>query len=251
MVLIGSISWVRGVLLFTTQIIGGIVAAALTRALLPGKLNVSTELNPTMSLAQGTILEMILTAQLVFTIFMLAAEKHTGTFIAPVGIGLSLFIGELVGKSAPKPSVFMTPHSPICTVMQSSSRAWLYLPDSSLINLIGVFWTGGSLNPARSFGPSVVTHSFVGYHWIYWVGPLAGTILAVLLFNLMKALEYESANPDPETGDIQAAQNGQVQSGVPGPRGQPGTGGNPNYSPNGRPRTPEMRHGSPKPEDMV
>ena len=103
MVLIGSISWVRGVLLFTTQIIGGIVAAALTRALLPGKLNVSTELNPTMSLAQGTILEMILTAQLVFTIFMLAAEKHTGTFIAPVGIGLSLFIGELVGKSAFNP----------------------------------------------------------------------------------------------------------------------------------------------------
>lgn len=101
MVLIGSISWVRGTLLFITQILGGIVAAALTRALLPGELNVSTELNPTMSYARGTILEMILTAQLVFTIFMLAAEKHTGTFIAPVGIGLSLFIGELVGKSSP------------------------------------------------------------------------------------------------------------------------------------------------------
>jgi aquaporin rerated protein, other eukaryote len=42
---------------------------------------------------------MILTAQLVFTIFMLAAEKHAGTFIAPVGIGLSLFIAELTGKS--------------------------------------------------------------------------------------------------------------------------------------------------------
>jgi aquaporin related protein len=28
---------------------------------------------------------MFLTAQLVFTIFMLAAEKHKGTFIAPVG----------------------------------------------------------------------------------------------------------------------------------------------------------------------
>ena len=100
MVLIGSISPVRGVLLFITQLLGGIIAAALTLALTPGELAVSTELNPTMSYAQGTILEMILTMQLVFTIFMLAAEKHTGTFIAPVGIGLSLFIGELVGTSS-------------------------------------------------------------------------------------------------------------------------------------------------------
>jgi aquaporin related protein len=40
---------------------------------------------------------MFLTAQLVFTIFMLATEKHEGTFIAPVGIGLSLFVAELMG----------------------------------------------------------------------------------------------------------------------------------------------------------
>ena len=38
--------------------------------------------------------------QLIFTIFMLAAEKHKGTFLAPVGIGLSLFIAELSGKSS-------------------------------------------------------------------------------------------------------------------------------------------------------
>lgn len=43
------------------------------------------------------VIEMFLTAQLVFTIFMLAAEKHKGTFIAPIGIGLSLFIAELSG----------------------------------------------------------------------------------------------------------------------------------------------------------
>lgn len=29
---------------------------------------------------------------------MLAAEKHKGTFLAPIGIGLSLFIAELSGK---------------------------------------------------------------------------------------------------------------------------------------------------------
>lgn len=40
---------------------------------------------------------MFLTAELVFTIFMLAAEKHKGTFLAPVGIGLALFSAELAG----------------------------------------------------------------------------------------------------------------------------------------------------------
>jgi aquaporin related protein len=29
---------------------------------------------------------------------MLAAEKHKGTFLAPVGIGLALFITELAGE---------------------------------------------------------------------------------------------------------------------------------------------------------
>lgn len=38
-----------------------------------------------------------MTAQLVITIFLLAAEKHKGTFLAPIGIGLSLFIAELAG----------------------------------------------------------------------------------------------------------------------------------------------------------
>lgn len=40
---------------------------------------------------------MFLTAMLMLTIFMLAAEKHKGTFLAPVGIGLALFIAEMSG----------------------------------------------------------------------------------------------------------------------------------------------------------
>ena len=73
-------------------------AAGAVKAILPGPLAVNTGLAGGTSIAQGLFLEMFLTAQLVFTIFMLAAEKHKGTFLAPVGIGLSLFIAELAGK---------------------------------------------------------------------------------------------------------------------------------------------------------
>jgi aquaporin related protein len=123
MCLIGALPWVRGGLLFVTQILGGMAAAGLVSCMFPGELNVRTTLGGGTTVVQGLFIEMFLTAQLVFTIFMLAAEKHKGTFIAPVGIGLSLFIAELTG----------------------------------------VFFTGGSLNPARSFGPAVVDLKFSSY----------------------------------------------------------------------------------------
>lgn len=105
---------------------------------------------------------MFLTAQLVFTIFMLATEKHQGTFVAPIGIGLSLFIAEL----------------------------------------LGVFYTGGSVNPARSFGPCVILHSFHGYHWIYWVGPVLGSMLAAAFYMFIKSLEYETVNLEVDPKEV-------------------------------------------------
>lgn len=59
------------------------------------------------------------------------------------------------------------------------------------VKLTGV----GSLNPARSFGPCVALKSFPGYHWIYWVGPALGSLLAVCFYRLITLLEYETANP--------------------------------------------------------
>lgn len=43
--------------------------------------------------------------------------------------------------------------------------------------LCSVHFTGGSLNPTRSFGPCVVV-GFTGYHWIYWLGPALGSVVA-------------------------------------------------------------------------
>ena len=102
MCLVGALPWIRGGLIFISQIIGGIAAAVIVQVLYPGPLNVRTSLGAGTSKAQGVFIEMFLTTMLVFTIFMLAAEKSKATFVAPVGIGLSLFIAELAGKRTPK-----------------------------------------------------------------------------------------------------------------------------------------------------
>jgi aquaporin related protein len=98
--LIGAISWLKAALLILAQILGGIAAAAVVSALLPGPLAVRTSLNGSTSVTRGVFIEMLLTAELIFTIFMLAAEKHKATFLAPIGIGMALFIAELAGKLA-------------------------------------------------------------------------------------------------------------------------------------------------------
>lgn len=95
--LIGAVGWIRGFLVILTQIAGAIAAAGLVSCLFPGPLSVRTQLGNGTSIVRGLFIEMFLTAMLIFTIFMLAAEKHKGTFLAPIGIGLCLFMAELAG----------------------------------------------------------------------------------------------------------------------------------------------------------
>jgi aquaporin Z len=42
--------------------------------------------------------------------------------------------------------------------------------------------TGASMNPARSFGPALVYKHF-DLHWCYWAAPVAGAIVAALLYH--------------------------------------------------------------------
>ena len=116
LLLVGAIKPLRAILVFVAQLVGGIAAAAVVDAITPGSLSVSTKLAPEMNVAQGLFLEMFLTSLLILVILMVAVEKHKSTYLAPIAIGVALFVGHIAG----------------------------------------VHWTGASLNPARSFGPEVI-----------------------------------------------------------------------------------------------
>lgn len=47
--------------------------------------------------------------------------------------------------------------------------------------LFGGPYTGGSMNPARSFGPAWALGIWE-HHWIYWFGTIAGSITAALIY---------------------------------------------------------------------
>ncbi|KAL3469797.1 aquaporin-like protein [Aspergillus californicus] len=161
--LVGGLPATRGALLFVAQIAGGI-AAGVVSVLFPGDLSVTTRLGGGASITQGLFIEMFLTAQLVFVVIMLAVVKHKSTFLAPVAIGLTFFVMEIIGN----------------------------------------YYTGGSLNPARTLGPDILNRDFPIYHWIYWVGPLLGSLLACAFYSFLTHFQYESVNPGQDFNEWEA-----------------------------------------------
>lgn len=147
----------------------------MARALIPVPITMAnTTLSPGTTFVQGLFLEMFFTAELVFVVLMLAQEKSRDTFIAPVGIGLAMLSCMIPGKSPTRLH--------LCRLF----------PDNPST---GIFFTGGSLNPARSFGPAVAGRSFPGYHWIYWLGPVMGACVAAGYYHFVKFFRYEEVNP--------------------------------------------------------
>jgi aquaporin-4 len=131
------------------QLIGAVAAAATLKVILPelgAKVNFGTQGGPSdlinNSVSSGFAIEAILTFFLVLVIFMTAVHKKA----SPGWHGFS--IGGMV----------------------------------FLIHLVAVPLTGASVNPARTFGPALISGAWE-FQWLYWAAPILGGIIAGLIMN--------------------------------------------------------------------
>ncbi|KAA1133456.1 hypothetical protein PGTUg99_014312 [Puccinia graminis f. sp. tritici] len=164
LLLTGVITPTRFVLYVGAQLSASLVASALLKRLLPGPMSVVPNLAVGTSVAQGVLIEAFITCSLVLSVLFLAVEKHKATFLAPVGISITLFA----------------------------------------CHLFRVVYTGAAMNSARAFGPAAVTGSWKD-HWVYWVGPTIGSLLAVIIYVFMKRFEYWRLNEGQDTDVFSAS----------------------------------------------
>lgn len=54
----------------------------------------------------------------------------------------------------------------------------------TLVHLFGIAFTGTSVNPARSFGPALLSGNIADV-WVFIVGPLLGGVLAALVYKFL------------------------------------------------------------------
>lgn len=157
--------WVEVVPYVVAQLMGAVVGAVLINAIFgshASDLNVSggTVVGVGFTKAQAVVAEGLGTFLLMAAIMALAVDRR-----APVG-----FAGLVIGLSV------------ACEIM-----------------VIGPI-SGGSVNPARTFGPYLATEIFGGSTpwselWIYWAGPLVGGALAAVAYHLIA--QPEAAAPSP------------------------------------------------------
>lgn len=147
MLITGNIKSKDAGLYIAAQLLGAVAASLSVGLLSPNTQITAGNLGVTLPAAGvGLVslmgIEIILTFLLVFVIFSVAVdEKSPFKSIANFSIGLTVTVCALMGGTI----------------------------------------TGASMNPARSFGPALVTGEW-SFQWVYWVAPLIGGALAAFTY---------------------------------------------------------------------
>ena len=120
------------------QLIGAVIAAAVVYSIFGSEMSASVTLPFEDNVVRALILETVMTFTLVYVVLATTTSKNFKIVpLAGVAIGFTLGFNVMFGAAI----------------------------------------TGGSLNPARSFGPALITGNFE-YNWIYWVAPIIGGLIA-------------------------------------------------------------------------
>lgn len=178
MVIWNEINLVEGLLYIVAQLVGAMTGAAILLATAvtveesPIK-RVVNQVNDDSNIGGAFLIEAVLSFLLVFVISETAMNKHSGAGNnAPIAIGFAVFMAHIVG----------------------------------------IRYTGTSINPARSFGPAVVSGEFHDL-WLFFVAPITGGIVAALVArfvfesvgkrkNILEQLQSPTETNEPSTSYV-------------------------------------------------
>ena len=154
-----------GVAYIVAQLAGGVLAALLLRWIFPAANRDAANLGApsvhTIDIGAALVIEALITFFLVWVVFAVTTDlRNAYTVLAGLAIGLVIVFGMLLAYPL----------------------------------------TGGSFNPARAFGPELISNTWSDA-WIYYVGPLAGGAIAALLYDevYLRSTAPVPVGP-PETG---------------------------------------------------
>jgi len=169
MILASRMSIIKGLCYIACQILGGILGSVFVYGAIPTPLgdaalygvttlssHVGTtagDITFTVSVGTGFFMEFLVTLFLIWVVFATVSAPGDEAHLgrmAPMAIGQAIFLGNLIA-------------GPI---------------------------TGGSMNPARSFGPAVIAN-YWDNHWIYWIAPLLGSIAGLTLYKILEEPDYK------------------------------------------------------------
>ena len=138
----------RDALTYWAAQLGGAIIAAGALRALLGLVADMGSHVPSGSSPQSLGLEIVLTFFLMFVIMAVATDRRAVGQVAALAVGGTVALGTIVG-------------GPI---------------------------SGGSMNPARSFGPALIGWAWTS-HWVYWVGPLVGAAIGALAYHWLNDQE--------------------------------------------------------------
>nr|XP_019969185.1 PREDICTED: aquaporin-1-like [Paralichthys olivaceus] len=140
-----QMSILRALFYIIAQVLGAVAGSAIVYGIRPEATD-SLGVNKLNGVtpSQGFAIEFLLTLQLVLCVLAVTDKRRNVGGFAPLSIGLSVGLGHLAG----------------------------------------VRYTGCGINPARSFGPSLILKSFDD-HWVFWLGPMSAGVVAALLYNYL------------------------------------------------------------------
>lgn len=161
----GYITVFKAILYIIMQLIGAALASLLLMYVTNNVIMPVHNVGGGDGVLQGLVLEIVMTFILLFTIYARAVDPRARETASSAPLTVGLVVTALI--------------------------------------LFGGPFSSCSLNPARSFGPALVSWTWT-YHWIYWVGPIVGGALAALIYELtyitVSSTGHERLTPSDDYG---------------------------------------------------